>query len=97
MAYFCYILECCDGSFYTGWTTDLERRTKTHNSGKGAKYTRTRTPVRLVYSEELPDRSSAMKRERSIKKMNHPGKQKLVNNQSLAANQETSPSTELKC
>ena len=94
MAYFCYILECCDGSFYTGWTTDPIRRTKTHNSGKGARYTRTRTPVRLVYTEELPDRASAMKRELAIKKMKHSGKQKLIINQSLVVNHVPPPGKE---
>jgi len=91
MAFFCYILECCDGSFYTGWTTDPIRRTKTHNSGKGAKYTRTRTPVRLVYTEELPDRASAMKRELAIKKLKHLGKQKLITNQTLVTDHAPTP------
>jgi putative endonuclease len=81
MAYFCYILKCCDGTFYTGWTTDPLRRTKTHNAGRGARYTRTRTPVLLVYTEELPDRTAAMKREIAIKKMDHARKQKLIDQQ----------------
>ncbi|MBI4315959.1 MAG: GIY-YIG nuclease family protein [Chloroflexi bacterium] len=65
---FCYILECADGTFYTGWTTDLDRRLKAHNAGRGAAYTRLRRPVRLVYSESLPDRSAAQKRELAIKR-----------------------------
>lgn len=78
MAYFCYIVECADGSYYTGWTLDPARREKQHNSGRGAKYTRLHRPVRLVYIEEQPDRSSAMKREARIKTFTHDQKQKLV-------------------
>jgi putative endonuclease len=66
---FCYILQCSDGSFYTGWTTDVERRVKMHNAGRGAKYTRMRGPVKLVYAERLPNRSAAQKRERAIKRL----------------------------
>lgn len=78
MICYCYIVECADGTFYTGWTTDPERRLKTHNAGRGAKYTRTRGPVRLVYVEEQPDRSSAMKRERAIKALSRARKKKLI-------------------
>lgn len=70
-----YILKCSDGTFYTGWTTDIEARVNTHNSGSGAKYTRGRRPVSLVYYEELPDRSAALKREAAIKRL--PRKKKL--------------------
>ncbi len=67
--YFVYILKCADETLYTGIATELERRIEEHNSSnKGAKYTRVRRPVRLVYSEEYPDRSSASKREYVIKK-----------------------------
>ena len=67
--YFVYMLKCSDDTFYTGIATELERRIDEHNSSdKGAKYTRTRRPVVLVYSEEHPDRSSASKREYEIKK-----------------------------
>lgn len=66
---YCYILECADGTFYTGWTTDLERRVKTHNAGRGAKYTKLRRPVRLVYAERQPNRSAAQKREHVIKRL----------------------------
>ncbi|MEK7312373.1 MAG: GIY-YIG nuclease family protein, partial [Chloroflexota bacterium] len=66
---YCYILECSDGTLYTGWTTDLERRVKVHNAGHGSKYTRLRRPVRLVYSERLRDRSAAQKRELAIKRL----------------------------
>lgn len=75
---FCYILECADGTFYTGWTTDLERRVKTHNAGRGAKYTKLRRPVRLVYSENLPSRSAAQKRELAIKRLPRLKKQALI-------------------
>jgi putative endonuclease len=76
--YFCYILECADGSYYTGWTTDPRRRVRQHNAGRGARYTRTHSPVRLVYLEEQPDRASAMKREAKIKTLTHAAKQKMI-------------------
>jgi putative endonuclease len=78
MPFFCYILECADGTFYTGWTTDPPRREKQHNAGRGAKYTSTRRPVKMVYIEEQPDRVAAMKRELAIKRMSRGGKKKLV-------------------
>ena len=78
MPCYCYIVECADGTYYTGWTTDPERRIATHNKGRGAKYTKMRLPVKLVYVEELLDRKSAMKREIAIKKMGRVGKSKLV-------------------
>ena len=74
---YCYIVECVDRTYYTGWTTDPERRVKTHNQGHGAKYTKMRLPVKLVYVEEQTDRKTAMKRERAIKKMTREGKKKL--------------------
>jgi putative endonuclease len=64
-----YILKCSDGSFYTGWTTNIERRLKEHNSGKGARYTRARLPVELVHFEVYETKSDAMKRECEIKSM----------------------------
>lgn len=76
--HFVYILECADGTLYTGWTTDVEARLETHNSGQGAKYTRPRLPVRLVYHEELPDKSSALKREAAIKKLSRAKKLALI-------------------
>lgn len=78
MPYFCYILECSDGSYYTGWTTDPSRREAQHNAGRGAHYTRTRRPVKLVYVEELPNRAAAMQRERAIKKLKRAVKERLV-------------------
>jgi putative endonuclease len=79
MGYYCYMVECSDGSFYTGWTVDPQRREKQHNKGTGAKYTRLHRPVHLVYIEELSDRSSAMKRERAIKNLKHNQKIQLIN------------------
>ena len=79
MSCYCYILECVDGTYYTGWAVDPERRVAVHNKGRGAKYTKMRLPVKLVYVEELPDRKSAMKREIAIKKMTRERKKKLFN------------------
>ncbi|HKY54560.1 MAG TPA: GIY-YIG nuclease family protein [Anaerolineales bacterium] len=79
MSCYCYIVECADGTYYTGWAIDPERRVAVHNKGRGAKYTKTRLPVKLVYIEELPDRNSAMKREIAIKKMTREKKKKLFN------------------
>ena len=78
MAYFCYILECEDGTFYTGWTTDPERRLKEHNAGRGSRYTRIRRPVKLVYVESQESRNAAMKRELAIKRMPRKRKHALV-------------------
>lgn len=64
-----YILECSDNTLYTGWTNDIEKRLKTHLSGKGAKYTRARLPVKLIYHEEFQDKIAAQKREYEIKQM----------------------------
>ena len=75
---YCYIVECSDGTYYTGWTTDPQRRVATHNKGRGAKYTKMRLPVKLVYMEEQPDRNTAMKRERAIKKMTRDKKRQLI-------------------
>ena len=78
MAACCYIVECCDGTFYTGWAVDAERRLKVHNAGRGARYTRMRRPVKLVYVEAQPDRTAAMKRERAIKKLTREKKLALI-------------------
>ena len=71
-----YILRCADGTLYCGWTNDLEKRLKAHNSGKGAKYTRSRLPVTLVYYEEFETSTEAQKREYQIKRLTR--KQKLM-------------------
>ena len=81
MSFFCYIVECSDGTYYTGWTTDPLRRENQHNAGSGARYTRMRRPVKMVYLEEQPDKVSALKRELAIKRLPRKNKQKLVNSQ----------------
>lgn len=78
MSYFAYILRCADNSLYSGYTTDPIAREKTHNSAKGAKYTRSRLPVKLVYVEEYADKSSALKREAALKRLSHAEKEKLI-------------------
>lgn len=75
------MLKCADGSLYTGYTNDLQKRVGVHNSGRGAKYTKSRLPVRLVYSEEHESKSSALKREAEIKKLTRAQKEKLIKNQ----------------
>jgi putative endonuclease len=76
--FFCYILECADGSYYTGWTTDPVRRERQHNRGTGSRYTRTHGPVKLVYLEPQPDHITALKRERKLKRLTHAQKRALV-------------------
>lgn len=76
--YHVYILRCADGTLYTGCTNDLERRLRTHNAGKGAKYTRARLPVELVYAEEAVDKSQALRREAAIKALPRSEKLKLI-------------------
>jgi len=78
MTCYCYIVECSDGTYYTGWTTDPERRVSQHNKGIGAKYTSTRRPVKLVYLETQPDRTTAMKRELAIKRLKREQKARLI-------------------
>lgn len=78
MPFFCYIVECEDGSYYTGWTKDPSRRERQHNQGKGARYTRQHRPVKLVYVEEQPDLSTAMRRERKIKTYTREKKKTLI-------------------
>ncbi|MDR3575619.1 MAG: GIY-YIG nuclease family protein [Anaerolineaceae bacterium] len=78
MGFYCYIVECSDGTFYTGWSTDPIRRERQHNLGSGAKYTRQRRPVHLVYVENQPDRTTAMRRERTIKAYSHSQKKALI-------------------
>ena len=73
-----YILECKDGTYYTGWTNNLDKRLKDHNDGKGAKYTKTRLPVSLISYEEFQTKEEAMRREYAIKHMTRSEKSKLV-------------------
>ena len=78
MSSYVYVLRCGDGSLYTGWTNDLTRRLAAHQSGKGAKYTKGRLPVEMVYSEELEDKSAALKRENELKKLKKAEKELLI-------------------
>lgn len=78
MGYFIYMLRCGDGTLYTGSTDNVERRLAVHQSGKGAKYTRSRHPLALVYREELEDKSAALKREAAIKKLTRSQKLDLI-------------------
>ena len=77
-ANYCYLLRCRDGSLYAGWTNDLDRRVRAHNSGRGAKYTRSRRPVELVYAERHATRHEAMSRERELKAMTREQKLALI-------------------
>ena len=79
--YYVYILRCGDDSLYTGITTDVARRAAVHNAGKGAKYTRSRLPVTVVYQEPQPDKSAALRREIKIKAMTRAEKLKLIESQ----------------
>ncbi len=76
--HYTYIVECSDGTLYTGYTTDVERRIEEHNQGKGAKYTRGRTPVTLLHFEEYGSKSKAMKREYEIKDLKREEKEKII-------------------
>lgn len=76
-----YIVQCQDGSYYTGWTNQLEKRIKAHNNGKGAKYTKARRPVKLIYYETYSNKREAMKREYEIKKLTRKQKEKLINHE----------------
>ena len=78
MGWYVYILRCADGTLYTGMTDDVEKRLAVHRAGKGAKYTRGRGPLELVHTEDLPDRSAALKREAAIKKLSRAEKLKLI-------------------
>ena len=77
-----YMLRCRDGSLYTGWTNDLEKRLKAHNSGTASKYTRTRLPAELIYFEEWESKEAAMSREWHIKRLTREEKLKLIENMS---------------
>ena len=76
--HYVYIVKCSDKTNYTGYTNDLEKRLFAHNAGKGAKYTRNRIPVEIVYFEEYEDKSEAMKREYAIKRLTRVQKEKLI-------------------
>ncbi|MGD0146703.1 MAG: GIY-YIG nuclease family protein [Nitrososphaerales archaeon] len=72
--YFIYVLECSDGTLYTGYTVDLERRLRQHNAGKGARYTRSRMPVKLAFNERYSKKGDALRREIQIKRMSRSSK-----------------------
>ena len=76
-----YIVRCCDNTLYTGWTTDLDRRMEAHNSGKGAKYTRSRRPVELIYAERFDTKQEALRREWEIKQLSREEKLRLAGKQ----------------
>jgi len=76
--WFCYLLECADGSLYAGITPALERRVRRHNDGSASKYTRARRPVRLVWAEPWPDRSSASRRESEVKRLSRAAKRAVI-------------------
>ena len=78
MAWHVYIIECSDGSLYTGITNDLDKRITAHNDGRGAKYTKSRRPVRLRYSEPAADRKNASQREYAIKSLRKAEKMRLI-------------------
>ena len=78
MTAYAYIVECADGTLYSGWTNDLEKRIAAHNAGQGAKYPRSRRPVTLRYYEEFEDKSEALRRECALKKMSRAKKQALI-------------------
>lgn len=78
MDWFVYMLLCADGSFYTGISNDVARRAEAHNAARGAKYTRSRLPVKVVYCERCADRSAALRREAAVKKLSHAQKHALT-------------------
>lgn len=81
--YYVYIAKCADKTLYTGYTNDLKNREKTHNIGKGAKYTRSRLPIKIVYSETFKSKKKAMSREREIKAWRRAKKEALINKKIL--------------
>jgi putative endonuclease len=84
MEFFVYIIQCDDGSFYTGYTKNLQQRIKMHMNGKGARYTKSHKPKKVVFIEKYTKRSDALKRERNIKKRSHNQKQELINKNSFS-------------
>jgi len=86
--HYVYVLECADGTYYTGYTTDVERRVAEHDAGDGAKYTRGRTPVSLVHVEAYDSRSAAMSREHEVKTYSRARKERLVDDENPATDAE---------
>lgn len=85
---YAYLLECADGTLYAGWTTDLERRLAAHNGGTGARYTRGRRPVRLVYYEECATREAAQQREAALRRLSRKQKLSAISHQQSAIGDE---------
>ncbi|MGM9619022.1 MAG: GIY-YIG nuclease family protein [Oscillospiraceae bacterium] len=83
--HYTYIVRCADGTLYTGWTTDLSRRMAAHNAGEGAKYTRSRRPVTLIYHECFPSKEEALRRECAIKRLSRQEKLRLITEKDGAA------------
>jgi len=81
MSYYVYVILCKDNSFYTGYTKDLDSRMRLHMNGKAARYTRMHRPQKIVYVEEFGSRAEAMRREKSVKRLNHSQKLELINSQ----------------
>lgn len=87
--YYFYVLECNDGSFYGGYTVDIDRRLSQHNEGTGAKYTRARRPVKLIYSERFPTKREAMKKEAEFKKLTRRKKEQFLQKAGVLGNANT--------
>ena len=87
MTTYAYILECADGTLYSGWTNNLEKRLATHNAGRGAKYTRSRLPVKLRYYEAFADKNEALRRECALKKLAHAEKLALIESVTVVDNE----------
>lgn len=87
--YFAYMLLCADGTIYSGYSTDPGHRVAMHNSGKGAKYTRSRLPVKLVFTERFSTKGEALKREAALKKLSHAEKLALISSNSVTFHMQT--------
>ena len=85
--HYVYLVRCADSTLYCGWTTDLEKRVRAHNSGKGAKYTRSRRPVKLVYAEEFAEKQEALSREWHLKRLSREEKIRLIEEAGLKRNE----------
>ena len=85
--HYVYLVRCADSTLYCGWTTDLEKRVRAHNSGKGAKYTRSRRPVKLVYAEEFAEKQEALSREWHLKRLSRAEKNRLIEETGLKRNE----------
>ena len=85
--HYVYLVRCADDSIYCGWTTDLKKRVRAHNSGQGAKYTRSRRPVKLVYAEEFEEKQEALSREWHLKRLSRAEKIRLIEEAGLKRNE----------